>query len=92
MLPKGFPGGSAVRNPSANAGDSGLIPESRRFPRRREWQPTPVFLTGKLREKKRMAGYSPWGHRVRHDLATKKQQQQKLPKHSKPAGFLKIIL
>ena len=30
--------------------------------------------------------------RVRHDLATKKQQQQKLPKHSKPAGFLKIIL
>ena len=27
-----FPGGSMVKNPSANAGDAGLIPGSRRFP------------------------------------------------------------
>jgi len=28
----GFPGGSVVMNPPANAGDKGSIPESRRFP------------------------------------------------------------
>ena len=27
-----FPSGSAVKNPSANAGDAGLIPGSQRFP------------------------------------------------------------
>ena len=29
---KGFPSGSEVKTPSANAGDSGLVPGSRRFP------------------------------------------------------------
>ena len=28
----GFPGGSVVKNPSANAGDTGLIPAWGRFP------------------------------------------------------------
>ena len=28
----GFPGGSVIKNPSANAGDEGSIPGSRRFP------------------------------------------------------------
>ena len=37
-----------VKNPPANAGDSDLISESRRLPRRRAWQPTPVFLPGKF--------------------------------------------
>jgi len=31
---QGFPGGSAVKNPSANAGDMGSIPESGRFCRK----------------------------------------------------------
>ena len=38
-----------VKNPPANAGDIrdvGLIPGSRRFPWRRAWQLTPVFLPG----------------------------------------------
>ena len=42
-----FPGGSLVKNPSANAGDTGSIPGSRRTPKRRRWQPTPVSLPGK---------------------------------------------
>ena len=29
---KGFPGGSVIKNPPANAGDVGLIPESGRSP------------------------------------------------------------
>ena len=39
-----------VKNPPANAGDvrdTGLIPGWGRFPWRRKWQPTPVFMPGK---------------------------------------------
>ena len=47
----GFLGGSVVENLAANAGDAGnagAIPESGRFPWRKKWQPTPVFLPGKI--------------------------------------------
>ena len=43
-----FPGGSVVKNLPANAGDAGLIPGLGRFPWRRKWQPTPVFLPRKF--------------------------------------------
>ena len=68
---KGFPGGSVVQNPPANAGDTLSIPGSRRFPWRRKWQSTPVFLPGKFHGQNSLAGYSPPGKkRVGHDLAT----------------------
>ena len=39
--------------------------------------PTPIFLPGKSHGQRSLAGSSSWGHkRVRHDLATKQQQQQ----------------
>ena len=42
---------------------------------------TPVFLPGKSHEQRSLAGYNPWGgKRIRHDLATKKQQQGKREK------------
>ena len=41
---KGFPGGSVVKNPPANVGDTGLIPGSGRCPGGEKWQPTAVFL------------------------------------------------
>jgi len=44
---------------------------SGRFPWRREWQPAPVFLPEKSHGQRSLTGYSPWGHRVRRDLATK---------------------
>ena len=53
-----------VKNPPANAGnirDMGLIPGSGRFPWRRAWQPTPVFLPGKFHGQRSLVGYSPWG-------------------------------
>ena len=37
----------------------------------RKWQPTPGFLPGKSCGQRSLAGYSPWDHRVRHDLVTK---------------------
>ena len=53
-----------VKNLPASAGDirdMGSTPGSGRFPWRREWQPTPVFLPGEPRGQRGLAGYSPWG-------------------------------
>ena len=36
-------------------------------PLRRAGQPTPVFLPGESHGQRSLAGYSPWGHRVRYD-------------------------
>ena len=44
----GFPGRSVVKNLPANAGDVGSIPGSGRFPWRRKWQLTPVFLAWEI--------------------------------------------
>ena len=66
-----------VKNPPANAGDSGLIPGSGQSPAE-GWQPIPVFLPGKSHGQRRLAACSPWGHkRVSHDLATEQQQNHK---------------
>ena len=52
------------KNPPANAGD---IREAsfdlwvRKFPWRRKWQPTPVFLPGKSHGQRSLVGYSPYG-------------------------------
>ena len=43
----------------------------------RKWQPTPVFLLGKSHGHRNLLGYSPWGHRVRHDCATQHTHTQK---------------
>ena len=48
----------------------GFDPWVRKIPWRREWQPTLVFLPEKSHGQRSLVGYSPWGHRVRHDWAT----------------------
>ena len=57
----GFPGGSVVKNPPANAGDSSSISGSGRSPWRRKWQPTPIFLPGESHGHRSLVGYSLWG-------------------------------
>ena len=60
----GFPGGSLVKNPPANAGNvrrPGFDPWVRKIPWRRAWQPTPAFLPGESHGQRSVAGYSPWG-------------------------------
>ena len=59
----GFPGGSEVKESACNAGDPGSIPGSGRFPQRRQWQPTPVFLPEKTYGRRSLAGYSPRGRK-----------------------------
>ena len=35
----------------------------RKIPWQMKWQPTPVFLSGKSRGQRSLAGYSPWGQK-----------------------------
>ena len=35
----------------------------RKIPWRRQWQPTPVFLSRESHWQRNLAGYSPWGHK-----------------------------
>ena len=37
---------------------------------RGKWQPRPVFLPGETHGQRSLAGYSPWGYRVRHNWST----------------------
>ena len=43
----GFSGGSVVKDPPANVGETG-DPWVWKIPCRRKWQPTPVFLPGRI--------------------------------------------
>ena len=70
----GFPVGSRIKNPLANAGDVDSTPGLRRSPAERIPTPvfflsffvfliltTPVFLPGKSHGQRSLASYSPWG-------------------------------
>ena len=41
----------------------GFNPWVGKIPWRRQWQPTPVFLSGEIHGQRSLAGYSPWGHK-----------------------------
>ena len=60
---------------SASAGEMGLIAGSGRFPWRRKWQHTLLFLPGESHGQRSLVGFGLWGcKRVRHILETKQQQ------------------
>ena len=71
LVKRGFPGGSVVRNLTANAGEVGSNPGSEDSPGGGHGNP----LQYSCLENPMDGGASvPWGHkRVRHDLATKQQ-------------------
>ena len=47
----------------------GMDPWVGKIPWSKKWQPIPVFLPGKPHGQRSLAGYSPWGFRVRCDWA-----------------------
>ena len=60
----GFPVGSGVKNPPANAGRHrrhGFHPWVGKISWSRKWQPAPVFLPGKSHGQRSLVGYGPWG-------------------------------
>ena len=52
----GFPGGSDGEESACSVGDPGSMPGLGRFPWRREWLPTPVFLPEELHRQKILVG------------------------------------
>ena len=61
---EGFPSGSVVKNPPANAGVPDLTPGPERCPGERNGNPLPpVFLPEKSHGQRSHVGYSPWGHK-----------------------------
>ena len=71
-----FTGGSDGKESDCNAGEQSLSPGLGRSPRGEKRQPTPVFLPGKFYGQRRLAGYSPWGHK---ELDTTEQLTHKGP-------------
>ena len=71
-----------VKNLPAKVGDMGSLPALGRFPGVGNGNPLQYSCLGKFRGQRSLAGYSPWGggglggwrQAVRHDLATKQQQ------------------
>ena len=55
-----FPSGPMVKALCFTTGDKGLIP-GRGSKRRRQWQPTPVFLPRESHGRRSLVGCSPWG-------------------------------
>ena len=58
---EGFPGGTVVKNPPANAGDRGSIPGSGRSPGRGNGNPLQYSCLENPRGQRSLAGYGPWG-------------------------------
>ena len=52
----------------------GFDPLVGKIPWRRKGRPTPGFLPGKSHGQRSLVGYSPWSHKIRHNLATEQQQ------------------
>ena len=57
---RGFPGFSAIKNPSAIQ-ERSLVPGVEKICWRRNWQSTPVFLPEKPHGQRSLEGYSPHG-------------------------------
>ena len=73
----GLPAGSVVKNSFAkqeitcNAGDKVSVPGSGRPPGERNGNPLQYFRLGNPMDRGSLVGYSLWGHRIGHNLATK---------------------
>ena len=60
----GFPGYSDGKESSCQCRRPRFNPWIRQIPWRREWQPTPVFLSGKFHGQRILMRYSPCGHKA----------------------------
>ena len=56
----GVSGDSDSKESACGCRRPGFDPRVKKIPWRREWQPTPVFLTGEFHGQRSLAGYSPW--------------------------------
>ena len=62
----GSPDGSSGKEPACQCRRHkrrGFCSWIGKIPRKRAWQPTPVFLPGEFQGHRVLVGYSPWGHK-----------------------------
>ena len=57
------PGGSAVKDPHASAGDTGSLPGLGRSPREGNGTPLQYSCLGNSHGQRSLVGYSLWGHK-----------------------------
>ena len=82
----GFPGGSAVKNLPASAGDSGLIPGSGRSSEEGNGNPVQYSCLGNPMDRGTWRAKFMGLQRVGHDWLTKQQRQQLFKKDPKTQG------
>ena len=61
---KSFPGGASGKESACQCKGhkrAQFDPWVGKIPRRRKWQPTPLFLLGECHRQRSLEGYSPWG-------------------------------
>ena len=74
----GFPGGAIGKEPTCQCRRPkrpGFNPWVKKIPRRREWQPTPVFLPGGFHGQRNLVGY------IVHSVAKSQIQLRQLSRH-----------
>ena len=62
----GFPGGTSGKEPACQCRRHkahGFNTWLGKIPKRKAWQPTPVFLPGESQRQRSLVGYSPGGHK-----------------------------
>ena len=64
-----FPVAHMVKNLSVMR-ETRFDPWVGKIPWGKEWQLALVFLPGEFHGQRSLAGYSPWGHSIRHDRAS----------------------
>ena len=73
----GFPGGSDGKENTCSMGDLCSIPGLRRSPGGGHGNPLQHSYLENPHGQRSLVGYSPWGHKVRHDRATKYTNTQR---------------
>ena len=75
---RSFPGGSVVKRHRRH----GFDPWVRKIPWRREWQTTPILLSGKFHGQRNLVGYRPRGHKESDMTERLSLQRQRIHKIS----------
>jgi len=86
----GFPGGAHGKEPVCQCRrhmTHRFNPCVGKIPWRRAWQRTPVFLLGESHGQRSLAGYNPWGCRVRYNWSDLAHKVWKHPSSLTCMGF-----
>ena len=70
LISDGFPSGSDGKESACQCRRCRFDPWMGKILWQGKWQPIPIFLPGKSHRQRSLAGYNPWGRRLRHDRGT----------------------